>query len=142
MDFKQRRRNENGEPAKKLLMVDFDAKKEKIPPCDYYCDTLYLLPYTAFVKLPSENKEAASETSSTISSDTEVNGRLEVIADKGHETYQIEGEKRDFFDDREECREALQYVDDLHQAGIDTSEFPWRLCIVPSLQLWHSLSTL
>ncbi|WJX53959.1 hypothetical protein P8452_39897 [Trifolium repens] len=54
-------------------------------------------------------------------------GDVVVIAGKGHETYQIEGEKRDFFDDREECREALQYVDDLHQAGIDTSEFPWRL---------------
>jgi hypothetical protein len=49
-----------------------------------------------------------------------------VIAVKGHETYQLEGEKRDFFDDREECREALQYVDDLHQARIDTSEFPLR----------------
>ncbi|WJX30184.1 DNA (cytosine-5-)-methyltransferase [Trifolium repens] len=64
--------------ARLQLNVDFDAKKEKIPPCDYYCDTLYLLPYTTFVKLPSENKETGSETSSTISSDTEVNGRLEV----------------------------------------------------------------
>ncbi|CAL5214841.1 unnamed protein product [Lathyrus oleraceus] len=54
-------------------------------------------------------------------------GDVVVIAGKGHETYQMEGEKRDFFDDREECREALQYVDELHQAGIDTSEFPWRL---------------
>ncbi|XP_059444153.1 UDP-N-acetylmuramoyl-L-alanyl-D-glutamate--2,6-diaminopimelate ligase MurE homolog, chloroplastic-like [Corylus avellana] len=50
-----------------------------------------------------------------------------VVAGKGHETYQIEGEKNEFYDDREECREALQYVDELHQAGIDTSEFPWRL---------------
>lgn len=51
---------------------------------------------------------------------------LQVITGKGNDTYQIEGDKSEFFDDREECREALQYVDQLHRAGIDTSEFPWR----------------
>jgi hypothetical protein len=56
--------------------------------------------------------------------------KLQVVAGKAHETYQIEGDKKEFLDDWEECREALQYVDELHQtgksAGIDTSEFPWR----------------
>ncbi|CAN6294374.1 unnamed protein product [Urochloa humidicola] len=54
-------------------------------------------------------------------------GDVVVITGKGNDTYQIEGDKSEFFDDREECREALQYVDQLHRAGIDTSEFPWRL---------------
>ncbi|XP_050228495.1 UDP-N-acetylmuramoyl-L-alanyl-D-glutamate--2,6-diaminopimelate ligase MurE homolog, chloroplastic [Mercurialis annua] len=54
-------------------------------------------------------------------------GDMVVVTGKGHDTYQLEGDKKEFFDDRDECREALQYVDELHQAGIDTSEFPWRL---------------
>nr|KYP61375.1 DNA (cytosine-5)-methyltransferase CMT3 [Cajanus cajan] len=49
------------------LNVDLDAKKETIPSCDYYCDTKYLLPYSTFVNLPSENGESVSENSSTIS---------------------------------------------------------------------------
>ncbi|KAF7819761.1 DNA (cytosine-5)-methyltransferase CMT3 [Senna tora] len=59
------------------LKLDLDAKKKLIPPCDYYCDTLYLLPYSTFVNLPSESTEASSETSSTISSEADVKGRPE-----------------------------------------------------------------
>uniref|UniRef100_A0ACD5U546 Uncharacterized protein n=1 Tax=Avena sativa TaxID=4498 RepID=A0ACD5U546_AVESA len=54
-------------------------------------------------------------------------GDVVVVTGKGNDTYELEGDKREFFDDREECREALQYVDQLHRSGIDTSEFPWRL---------------
>ncbi|PHT40529.1 hypothetical protein CQW23_19383 [Capsicum baccatum] len=53
-------------------------------------------------------------------------GDMVVVAGKGHEAYNIEGDKNEFFDDREACREALPYVDELHQAGIDISEFPWQ----------------
>lgn len=54
-------------------------------------------------------------------------GDAVIIVGKGHETYQLVGDKKEYLDDREECREALQHVDALHAAGIDTSEFPWRL---------------
>ena len=40
--------------------------------------TLYLLPYSTFVKLPTKAKENGSEISSTISNETEVNGKSEV----------------------------------------------------------------
>ncbi|EMS50835.1 UDP-N-acetylmuramoyl-L-alanyl-D-glutamate--2, 6-diaminopimelate ligase [Triticum urartu] len=56
-------------------------------------------------------------------------GDVVVVTGKGNDTYQMEGDKKEFFDDREECREALQYVDQLHRSGIDTSEFPWRILL-------------
>ncbi|KAL5765204.1 hypothetical protein ACOSQ2_017798 [Xanthoceras sorbifolium] len=46
----------------------------EIPKCDFYCDMMYLLPYSTFIKLPPENKQVDSETSSTISSDDNING--------------------------------------------------------------------
>ncbi|XP_022737028.1 DNA (cytosine-5)-methyltransferase CMT3-like [Durio zibethinus] len=56
--------------AKVSLNVDLEAKKKMIPHCDYYCDMLYLLPYSSFINLPPEDKTNVSEeSSSTISSD-------------------------------------------------------------------------
>lgn len=55
--------------ARVPLDVNLDAKRAAIPPCDYYCDTLYLLPYSTFKHLPIDQKVDGCETSSTISSD-------------------------------------------------------------------------
>lgn len=44
---------------------------------------------------------------------------LQVVAGRGHETYQLIGNKKKYIDDREECKEALQYVDQLQRAGMD-----------------------
>ncbi|EOY32385.1 Chromomethylase 1, putative isoform 1 [Theobroma cacao] len=54
--------------AKVSLNVDLEAKKKMIPCCDYYCDMLYLLPYSSFINLPPD-KTNCSEASSTISTD-------------------------------------------------------------------------
>lgn len=43
---------------------------------------------------------------------------LQVVAGRGHEDYQLQGHKKIHLDDREECREALHYIDKLHRAGL------------------------
>lgn len=54
------------------LSVDLGAKRLLIQDCNYYCDTLYLLPYSTFTNLAPENTCSSSE--STISSEPELNG--------------------------------------------------------------------
>ncbi|XP_062171171.1 DNA (cytosine-5)-methyltransferase CMT3 [Alnus glutinosa] len=52
------------------LNIDLDSKRKSIQDCDYYCDMLYLLPYSTFVSIPSDDRQTSSETS-TISSELE-----------------------------------------------------------------------
>ncbi|XP_048425983.1 DNA (cytosine-5)-methyltransferase CMT3 isoform X2 [Pyrus x bretschneideri] len=53
------------------LNVDQDVKSKSIPVCNYYCDTKYLLPYSTFVNLPTENMQSGSDDS-TISVEDDV----------------------------------------------------------------------
>ncbi|KAG6433178.1 hypothetical protein SASPL_104786 [Salvia splendens] len=58
--------------------VDNILISKLIPAYDYFCDKMYLLPYTSFVSLPSETESYKSptnnsESGSTISSDAEAN---------------------------------------------------------------------
>ncbi|KAH7532322.1 hypothetical protein FEM48_Zijuj04G0007600 [Ziziphus jujuba var. spinosa] len=71
------------------LNVDLDTKRKSIPACDYYCDTFYLLPYHTFTNLPAaaDNKSAGSETSSTISSEIDINGVHEVNSEPMEEVH-------------------------------------------------------
>ncbi|XP_057483315.1 DNA (cytosine-5)-methyltransferase CMT3 isoform X2 [Actinidia eriantha] len=54
------------------LNVDVFAREEIISNCDYYCDMMYLLPYSTFVKLSLDNVGGENESDSTISTDTDV----------------------------------------------------------------------
>ncbi|XP_020249795.1 uncharacterized protein LOC109827241 isoform X2 [Asparagus officinalis] len=44
-------------------------------------------------------------------------GDIIFVLARGHESYQIRGDKKTYIDDREECREALLNLDKLHRAG-------------------------
>ncbi|PSR90243.1 DNA (cytosine-5)-methyltransferase [Actinidia chinensis var. chinensis] len=54
------------------LNVGVFAREETISNCDYYCDMMYLLPYSTFVKLSLDNMGGENESDSTISIDTDV----------------------------------------------------------------------
>ncbi|KGN66422.1 DNA (cytosine-5)-methyltransferase CMT3 [Cucumis sativus] len=68
------------------IPLTMDEKKNCLPSCDFYCDMLYLLPYSSFVKLPTSEKKVGSETSSTISSDVDTNEACEVNSQIGDVT--------------------------------------------------------
>ncbi|XP_075635133.1 DNA (cytosine-5)-methyltransferase CMT3-like [Castanea sativa] len=56
------------------IPLEVDPANRTIPNCDYYCDMLYLLPYSTFVKLPTEERHSSCEASSTISCECDMNG--------------------------------------------------------------------
>ncbi|TYK14253.1 DNA (cytosine-5)-methyltransferase 1 [Cucumis melo var. makuwa] len=68
------------------IPLTMDKKKKRLPSCDFYCDMLYLLPYSSFVKLPTSEKKVGSETSSTISSEVDTDGACEVNSEIGDVT--------------------------------------------------------
>lgn len=54
-----------------------------------------------------ENRSLAIRTAIAMGEE----GDAVVVAGKGHETYQIIGNRKEHFDDREECRKALKHLD-------------------------------
>ncbi|KAL2540844.1 DNA (cytosine-5)-methyltransferase CMT3 [Abeliophyllum distichum] len=54
------------------IKAGLDIKEEIRSKCDYYYDQMYLLPYTSFVSVQSDNAATSSESCSTISSDADV----------------------------------------------------------------------
>ncbi|KAA8549624.1 hypothetical protein F0562_001358 [Nyssa sinensis] len=76
------------------LDEDLTAKKAAISKCDYYCNMMYLLPYSSFVNLLPDNVGAGSETDSTISSEADVAGAVGSVKFDGEEVSQIEEHKK------------------------------------------------
>jgi UDP-N-acetylmuramyl-tripeptide synthetase len=48
-----------------------------------------------------------------------------LICGKGHEDYIVVGQKKHWFDDRVEARDALQKIVRVQESGIDTFNLPW-----------------
>ena len=48
-----------------------------------------------------------------------------LICGKGHEDYIVVGQKKHWFDDRVEARDALQKIVAVQEAGVDTTNLPW-----------------
>ncbi|ONK64106.1 uncharacterized protein A4U43_C07F22140 [Asparagus officinalis] len=68
-------------------------------------------------------------------------GDIVVVAGRGHETYQLEGNIRRYIDDREECREALHYVDKLHRAGLHKPDMVMResqISFCKDVEAWNA----
>ncbi|KAL2940700.1 hypothetical protein RDABS01_029050 [Bienertia sinuspersici] len=57
-----------------IVKLDIESKVSAIPDCDYYYDLKYLLPYSTFIIPPTDAAGPGSESQSTISSDTDVEG--------------------------------------------------------------------
>jgi len=55
-----------------------------------------------------------------------------LIAGKGHEDYVVVGNKKHWFDDRAEARDALRKIVTVQESGVDTTNLPWgRVGAVP-----------
>ncbi|KAF5735727.1 Chromomethylase 1 putative isoform 3 [Tripterygium wilfordii] len=67
------------------LNEESHIKEAAVQECNYYCNMLYLLPYSTYEKLPQENSGSGSEASSTISTDDE-NGDGQVDCGKSNVT--------------------------------------------------------
>ncbi|PKA59385.1 hypothetical protein AXF42_Ash001479 [Apostasia shenzhenica] len=62
-----------------------------------------------------------------------------VVAGRGHETYQLLGNKRTYIDDKEECREALRYLKKLHLA--DQGEHKYMMAVQESMMSFFRRAT-
>jgi UDP-N-acetylmuramoyl-L-alanyl-D-glutamate--2,6-diaminopimelate ligase len=48
-----------------------------------------------------------------------------LICGKGHEDYIVVGNKKHWFDDRAEARDALRKIVTVQESGVDTTNLPW-----------------